>query len=399
MQSQDIKTQIEQELIDEHIDNLQSQKDKAHININKKSHNFAQTNAKTSDSTLSMIDAKNLNVSKLDLFEDNTKIVNEKHTSSSHNEHNLLSLSKNKINANNNTDKIKSLNNNHITDISKQAMPQTQIELTQTFSDRMSGNDNIANIQISNANQQKQNTKNTQKQTTNAFVKNDINTDVKDINSNNQISMDRFLLLNKYVQQHQEQYFGANKDMVAAFKDELYANKEKTITTNSDVVDASYLLSNDFSQTKGVQNANGALLKEQTQFMSNIAKQIYANYKPPLSSLKISLHPAMLGSLDVVIKNTKQGINVNITASNSIVAEMFEQNKASLQLALAQIAKDSEVSLSFNSNENQANSNQESSQDTKYAKTTTSINNNTQIHTNEEVIEEALLTSGNLAYM
>lgn len=106
-------------------------------------------------------------------------------------------------------------------------------------------------------------------------------------------------------------------------------------------------------------------------FMSEVARNMYLNYKPPVTAFKINLNPANLGSIAVVMKASKADntISVSLNMNNSSTMEAFVENKVALQTALQrQIGENSNVTLNFdmqgdNSNNNFEQSNQNNSND------------------------------------
>jgi len=72
------------------------------------------------------------------------------------------------------------------------------------------------------------------------------------------------------------------------------------------------------------------------QFMSEIARNMYLNYKPPVTSFKMNLNPANLGSISVVMKSNKssKSLDISMNMSNSNTLDAFNDNKSALQNAL-----------------------------------------------------------------
>lgn len=116
-------------------------------------------------------------------------------------------------------------------------------------------------------------------------------------------------------------------------------------------------------------------------FMSEVARNMYLNYKPPFTSFRMNLNPANLGSISIVMRanNSDSNISVSMNMSSSATLDSFVDNKAALQNALQrQLGENSNITLdfgmqdgnnadSFSSNMNQSGSNggsQESNQET-----------------------------------
>ncbi len=85
-------------------------------------------------------------------------------------------------------------------------------------------------------------------------------------------------------------------------------------------------------------------------FMSEVARNMYLNYKPPFTSFRMNLNPANLGSIAVVMRASKtdNNISVSMNMNNNSTMEVMAENKVALQTALQkQLGDGSNVSLSF----------------------------------------------------
>lgn len=92
--------------------------------------------------------------------------------------------------------------------------------------------------------------------------------------------------------------------------------------------------------------------------MSDLAKQMYQNYKPPVTAFRINLNPANLGSIAIVIKSNKSenslSINMNLNQSNTY--EVMSENKSSLQQAIVRnFTHETSIGLDLSFNENSNN--------------------------------------------
>jgi len=87
-------------------------------------------------------------------------------------------------------------------------------------------------------------------------------------------------------------------------------------------------------------------------FMSEVARNMYLNYKPPFTAFKMNLNPANLGSIAVVMRanRTDRSVSVSMNMDNTSTANIFADNKAALQTALQkQLGDGSTVTLNFES--------------------------------------------------
>ncbi|MEA2016957.1 MAG: flagellar hook-length control protein FliK, partial [Campylobacterota bacterium] len=94
-------------------------------------------------------------------------------------------------------------------------------------------------------------------------------------------------------------------------------------------------------------------------FMSEVARNMYLNYKPPLTAFRMNLNPANLGSISIIMKANKadSSISVNMNMSSSSTMETFAENKTALQNALQkQLGENSNITLNFGMQENNSNS-------------------------------------------
>lgn len=86
-------------------------------------------------------------------------------------------------------------------------------------------------------------------------------------------------------------------------------------------------------------------------FMSEVARNMYLNYKPPVSAFRVNLNPANLGSISIIMKANKvdNSLSVSMNLSSSNTMEAFTENKVALQNAIQrQFTETSNVSINFN---------------------------------------------------
>ncbi|MGB3752247.1 MAG: hypothetical protein WA945_11830 [Arcobacteraceae bacterium] len=86
-------------------------------------------------------------------------------------------------------------------------------------------------------------------------------------------------------------------------------------------------------------------------FMSEVARNMYLNYKPPVTAFRVNLNPANLGSISIIMKANKvdNSLSVSMNLSNSNTMEAFTENKVALQNAIQrQFTETSNVSINFN---------------------------------------------------
>ena len=102
--------------------------------------------------------------------------------------------------------------------------------------------------------------------------------------------------------------------------------------------------------------------QQMSAMMSDIAKQMYENYKPPVTAFKINLNPTELGSIAILMKSDRNsGLSISMNVSNNVTLETLIENQNVLKNSLNKTFDDStKFNLDFSSS-NQNNSNQSSS--------------------------------------
>mgnify|MGYP000139954110 CR=1 FL=1 len=98
--------------------------------------------------------------------------------------------------------------------------------------------------------------------------------------------------------------------------------------------------------------------------MSDVARNMYLNYKPPVTAFKINLMPANLGSIAIIMKSDKDsGLSISLNMSNSSTLDSMIDNQSALRAALAKnFNTENSFSLDFNmqnQNNDSGNSNSE----------------------------------------
>jgi len=122
-------------------------------------------------------------------------------------------------------------------------------------------------------------------------------------------------------------------------------------------------------------------------FMSEIARNMYLNYKPPVTAFRVNLNPANLGSISIIMRANKidNTLNVSMNLSNSNTMESFIENKTVLQNAIQRQFNDSSnLTINFGmQNQNSENSfNEHFNQDTN--------NQNSEDNQSEKISEESI---------
>lgn len=95
-------------------------------------------------------------------------------------------------------------------------------------------------------------------------------------------------------------------------------------------------------------------------FMSEVARNMYLNYKPPVTALRVNLNPANLGTISIIMKANKvdNSLSVSMNLSNSNTMESFIENKAVLQNAIQrQFNESSNLTIDFGMQDHNSDNN------------------------------------------
>ncbi|QKF68051.1 flagellar hook-length control protein FliK [Arcobacter venerupis] len=101
--------------------------------------------------------------------------------------------------------------------------------------------------------------------------------------------------------------------------------------------------------------------QQMATMMSDIAKQMYENYKPPVTAFRINLNPTTLGSIAILMKSDKSnGLSISLSASSNSTLDALVENQNVLKNSLNKTFNEStEFNLDFSSS-NQNSNNQSS---------------------------------------
>ena len=104
--------------------------------------------------------------------------------------------------------------------------------------------------------------------------------------------------------------------------------------------------------------------QQMAAMMSDIARQMYENYRPPVTVFKINLNPVDLGSISIMMKNdkTNNSMSISMSVSNSSTLDALVDNQNVLRNSLNKtFDENTRFNLDFNSS-NQNNSQSSNSQ-------------------------------------
>ena len=133
-------------------------------------------------------------------------------------------------------------------------------------------------------------------------------------------------------------------------------------------------------------------------FMSDVARSMYQNYKPPVTAFRLNLNPAHLGNIAIVMKSEKDnGLSISMNVSNGSTLDSFVDNQGALRSALNRTFEGgNNISLNFNMQENGTNT---SGQNTGKQDGQSSRNDSASTASNETLDEESTQQSQDSNYM
>lgn len=178
-----------------------------------------------------------------------------------------------------------------------------------------------------------------------------------------------------------------NKTVLKGSLDILSQNILKSENLEEKVVE----LSVNLASTPTLQNRIVAARQQMATMMSDLARTMYENYKPPVTAFRINLNPSSLGSIAIVLRNDqKNSLSINMNISNHSTKEIMIENQVSLRDSLSKTFEGaSNFNLNFDASEETYNSaNQENNSnknfEDEFVDSSTVVSNN-QNESSEEV--------------
>ena len=103
--------------------------------------------------------------------------------------------------------------------------------------------------------------------------------------------------------------------------------------------------------------------QQMASMMSDVARQMYENYKPPVTVFRMNLNPGDLGTISVLMKQDKSsGLTINMSVSNIATLELLMENQNMLRNSLAKTFNDNaNFNLDFSKGEGGQNQGDSSS--------------------------------------
>ena len=133
---------------------------------------------------------------------------------------------------------------------------------------------------------------------------------------------------------------------------------EDTITLESDVV-----VNVNSPISYNIQSKIIGAKQQMATMMSDVARQMYENYKPPVTAFKINLNPTELGSIAILMKSDKNnGLSITMNVSNNVTLDTLIENQNLLKNSLNKtFDENTKFNLDFsssNQNDNQSSNSQ-----------------------------------------
>ncbi len=108
--------------------------------------------------------------------------------------------------------------------------------------------------------------------------------------------------------------------------------------------------------------------QQMSTMMSDVAREMYNNYKPPVTAFRINLLPSHLGSISIMMKNDREnGISISMSMSNNATLDAMNESQSTLRNALSKnFSEETSFSLDFGMQNDSSNegSQKESSSNT-----------------------------------
>ena len=137
---------------------------------------------------------------------------------------------------------------------------------------------------------------------------------------------------------------------------------ENTLNINEDVV-----VNVNAPISYNIQSRIIGAKQQMSTMMSDIARQMYENYKPPVTVFKLNLNPLELGSISILMKNDRNNaLSISMNVSNATTLDALMDNQNILKSALNKtFDENTKFNLDFsssNQNNNQSSNNGQNNQ-------------------------------------
>lgn len=166
-------------------------------------------------------------------------------------------------------------------------------------------------------------------------------------------------------------------------------SSSNTVNNTTDSKDESVDINVNSNLALSIQNRIIGAKQQLSSMMSDIARSMYENYKPPVTAFRINLIPAQLGHIAILMKNDKENsLSINLTLSQSSTHDSMVENQSSLRDALHKTFNSGQNQTSFNLDFSMEGGN--SSQTYSQEDNNPNTQNNSKQHSSDEIMESII---------
>ena len=145
---------------------------------------------------------------------------------------------------------------------------------------------------------------------------------------------------------------------VAKFDLTQIASVMQTSTESINVIEEPMLLQVNNNLASSIQSRIIGARQQMGSMMSEVARQMVENYKPPVTAFRINLMPAHLGNIAIMMRSDRENnLSISLNLSNSNTLEAMQDSQNSLRSALiAGFGEEMNLSLDFSMNDESGSS-------------------------------------------
>lgn len=154
----------------------------------------------------------------------------------------------------------------------------------------------------------------------------------------------------------------ANIDLKNMITSSIEASKA-LLEDTLNVVDDDLSLNINPSLAQSIQTRIVGARQQMGQMMSEVARQMYENYKPPVTAFRINLNPATLGAISIMMRSDRDnGLSISMSVSSGTTLDAMMDNQNSLRNSLSKLFDEN---TRFNLNFSSSSDNNQSSDQNK----------------------------------
>ena len=192
-----------------------------------------------------------------------------------------------------------------------------------------------------------------------------------------------------------------NQTVAVNIRNDISKQEIKTTTVKDDKVETfdkviSMTVPKEISES--IQTRIIAAHQKVGHFMSETARNMYLNYQAPMNAFRISLNPANLGTIAIVMRSNKvdNSISISMNMSNPATMDLFSDSKSLLQSALGKnFTENSNINLSFGMQDNNSDTNSQQFSQNENSEDYNGSNENSTENKQEDIDSDELLENSN----